>query len=130
VTGFSFLAAPLLGGVLGPSPDIVSFGLTSDATGGLQLSTTWPPGVPPATSLWLQMWIDAAAGPARLGGQQHRVGNHRPVARTIQPELSFPRPPVVLKRRTRSMGAFHDLTVLCGLAPIFPPELRQFSTQE
>jgi hypothetical protein len=61
--GLKELAVKLKGGVLSPEPDFLFGGLALDATGQLDLSGTWPAGVPAETSLWLQAWIAAAAGP-------------------------------------------------------------------
>jgi hypothetical protein len=62
VLGLSELSAPFKGGVLGPSPDLIVFGLLSDASGGLQLAAPWPV-LAPATTLWFQFWIEDAVGP-------------------------------------------------------------------
>ena len=62
VLGAEFVKQPLLGGVLGPSPQWL-LPLVADGAGELQLGGTWPAGLPPWYTLWMQAWILDAAGP-------------------------------------------------------------------
>lgn len=62
VLGFESLGAPLKGGTLVPTPDVI-FGLATDPFGGLDLATRWPPDFPPGLDLVLQVWITDPAGP-------------------------------------------------------------------
>ncbi|MBK6942142.1 MAG: hypothetical protein IPH13_18335 [Planctomycetes bacterium] len=55
---------PLLGGVLVPSPNLVVAGLPTGPTGALDLTGTWPVGVPNGASLYFQVWIVDAGGVA------------------------------------------------------------------
>lgn len=66
VVGLSELSAPFKGGLLVPSPDILISGLTTDAAGQLDLSSTWPTGLPPEVAIVLQHWITDALAPAGL----------------------------------------------------------------
>ena len=54
----------LLGGVLVPSPNLVVAGLPTGPTGALDLTGTWPVGVPNGASLYFQVWIVDAGGVA------------------------------------------------------------------
>lgn len=54
----------LLGGVLVPAPNLVIAGLPTGPTGALDLSGTWPAGVPNGASLYFQVWIVDAGGVA------------------------------------------------------------------
>jgi len=63
VLGFLNLGAPFKAGVLVPVPDVV-VPLFSDGLGGVFLAVTWPGGVPPGFSIYMQYWIPDAAGPA------------------------------------------------------------------
>ncbi|MFT7464746.1 MAG: hypothetical protein ACI9EF_003105 [Pseudohongiellaceae bacterium] len=62
IAGFSALNAPLKGGILVPTPDILIAGIPTDATGGWSLSSAWPPGVPTGFLTYWQTWIPDAAG--------------------------------------------------------------------
>ncbi|MHC5211465.1 MAG: FG-GAP repeat domain-containing protein [Planctomycetota bacterium] len=66
VVGFSALAAPFKGGVLGPSPDLLVSGLPTDAGGALALPFILPASAPPGLTLWMQAWISDAAASAGL----------------------------------------------------------------
>jgi chitin-binding protein len=66
IVGLSELNAAFKGGVLVPEPDILLLGLSTDATGALLLSATWPPGIPSGSTLFFQHWITDAAGPLGL----------------------------------------------------------------
>jgi hypothetical protein len=60
--GFSVLDAPLKGGVLVPSPDIV-LPVATDGAGGYSLLGSWPAGVPSHVPVWVQAWLADPAGP-------------------------------------------------------------------
>jgi len=60
--GFSRIDAPLYGGTLVPAPNIVVV-LPTGASGSINLSTTWPDGVPAGFSTYFQYWIQDPAGP-------------------------------------------------------------------
>ncbi len=62
VVGLSTLLAPFKGGVLLPNPDLI-VSLVTDGIGEVNLSATWPPGVPGDTSFFLQYWIEDLVGP-------------------------------------------------------------------
>ena len=66
VVGFSEVGAPLKGGVLVPSPDMLVTGFVTDGSGSLTLNAAWPTGVPPGFSVWLQQWIVDAGAPQGL----------------------------------------------------------------
>ena len=68
VLGADAAFAPLQGGVLVPSPDVVVGGLVTDAAGGLALSGHWPPGMAPGTALVLQAWFVDGTGSAATTG--------------------------------------------------------------
>jgi len=65
VIGFSELSLPFKGGLLVPSPDLL-IALPLDASGALQLQTSWPAGAPPATALYWQGWMPDAGAPLGL----------------------------------------------------------------
>jgi hypothetical protein len=62
VAGIAHIAAPIKGGVLGPSPDLVVFGLATDGAGLLDVTSPWPV-LPPATTVWFQEWVQDAGAP-------------------------------------------------------------------
>jgi hypothetical protein len=64
ITGFSGLFAPFKGGTLVPNPDLILGPFPTSGAGQLVLPGTWPTGVPEMLTLWFQMWIQDAAGPA------------------------------------------------------------------
>jgi hypothetical protein len=66
VVGFVELAAPFKGGVLGPSPDLLVFGLPTDAEGALALPFILPAAAPPGLTLWMQAWVSDPAASAGL----------------------------------------------------------------
>ena len=63
VAGFAPADTPLKGGLLVPSADVVVAGLLTDAAGGLVLEGRWPAGLPAGFAVWMQEWIEDAAGP-------------------------------------------------------------------
>jgi hypothetical protein len=64
IVGVSQLGLPFKGGVLIPSPDILIFGLSTNAHGTVSLSSTWPFGLPSGFMFLTQYWITDSAGPA------------------------------------------------------------------
>lgn len=62
IFGFSLISAPFKGGVLGPNPDAIFAGLPTGAQGVIQLTGTYPPGVPSGTTFYTQVWWTDAAG--------------------------------------------------------------------
>lgn len=63
VVGLSALEAPFKGGVLVPHLDALA-SLATNGSGAITLASTWPPGLPGGVKLWMQFWINDAAGPA------------------------------------------------------------------
>jgi hypothetical protein len=61
--GFQELGAPFKGGVFVPSPDVLVT-LPTGATGSIELSLTWPAGLPSGLQIFLQDWIADPAGPS------------------------------------------------------------------
>ena len=61
IAGLTAISAPFKGGTLVPAPDVVVFGLFTDAWGTLTLPAALPPGLPPGLSLFVQDWIDDPA---------------------------------------------------------------------
>jgi hypothetical protein len=61
VAGYGGLGLPFKGGTLGPQPDII-VGLPADAAGHVELTFIWPAFAPSGTSLFVQVWMDDAAG--------------------------------------------------------------------
>lgn len=57
VAGFSELAVPFQGGILGPSPDILVAGLPTSGLGGLEIPFALPASTPPGLKFWIQMWV-------------------------------------------------------------------------
>ncbi len=62
VIGTSAVFLPLKGGVLVPLPVALAPAVT-DAGGASSLSTTWPAGLPPGLTVYLQHWIVDASAP-------------------------------------------------------------------
>jgi virginiamycin B lyase len=56
VLGYSDLSIPFKGGTLVPFPDEL-IPIQLDNAGAIDLSGTWPPGIPPGISAWLQAWV-------------------------------------------------------------------------
>jgi hypothetical protein len=63
LAGASALGAPFKGGVLWPVPSLVIGPLLTSAAGGLQLSGSWPSGLPSGTGLWAQVWWTETGAP-------------------------------------------------------------------
>ena len=63
VIGASAINAPLLGGLLVPSLDVVLVGLPVGPSGGFIFAGTWPGGVPSGTSIHFQSWIPDPVAP-------------------------------------------------------------------
>jgi hypothetical protein len=64
--GFSALNLPVAGGTLIPNLDIVLADLPLDASGALALSGSWPVGLQPGTSVYLQAWFLDSGAPSGL----------------------------------------------------------------
>src|SRR5690606_36269059 len=64
--GFGAANLPFKGGVLAPDPGPprVLLATTTDATGSVDLATTWPVGVPSGFQTWTQCWFVDPAAPA------------------------------------------------------------------
>ena len=63
VIGLSELGAPLEGGTLVPALDLVVAGLPTGPNGELELTGTWPAGVPADTLIVMQHWVADPGGP-------------------------------------------------------------------
>jgi len=66
VIGLTAANAPFAGGILGPSMDLSVFGLVSNSVGELDVSFTWPAGLPIGMEAYYQYWFQDAAGVAGL----------------------------------------------------------------
>ena len=77
VAGLSALSATFKGGVLVPAPDILA-PLITDANGRVSLVGTWPLGVPTATTLFTQFWVQDAGGPAGYAASNAQLGTTPP----------------------------------------------------
>ena len=84
ILGLSEFDAAFRGGTLVPAPALI-VPLVTDAEGALSLSTTWPVGLPPGLSLWLQAWIPDAGGPQGWAASNAVVGGH---SLSLQPDAS------------------------------------------
>lgn len=62
VVGFGQENAPLLGGTLVPTPDVL-LPFHTNSNGKLNLFGDWPAGVPSGQPTYFQLWIEDAAGP-------------------------------------------------------------------
>ena len=74
VVGLAALNAPFKGGVLVPRPDLLVAGLATGALGALNLSGTFPAGVPSGTQMWLQVWLADPAGVAGFAASNALLG--------------------------------------------------------
>jgi hypothetical protein len=63
VLGFSSLFVPFKGGTLVPDADFLFFGLATDASGGHEITATWPASVASGFTFWVQHWLSDATGP-------------------------------------------------------------------
>lgn len=68
VIGLSHLSAPLYGGTLVPSVDLLVVGVPTDTVGQASLQGTWPAGVPSAFESYLQFWLPDATAPFGWAG--------------------------------------------------------------
>jgi len=66
VVGLSLLDAPFKGGTLVPDPDVLIGPLPIGPAGSLDLTATFPTGLPAGLMLWFQHWIVDPAGPKGL----------------------------------------------------------------
>jgi len=57
LVGLDWKGTPVAGGVIGPSIAFVIPGLVTDPQGAMQLSGSWPKGVPPGEQFVLQLWL-------------------------------------------------------------------------
>jgi len=66
IVGLSTLDAPFKGGTLVPALDLGGFPvpLPTGPLGEIAVNATWPAGIPAGVSLYVQEWIQDAAGPA------------------------------------------------------------------
>jgi len=62
VVGVSQANVPLKGGILIPSPTAL-VPVTTTIAGSLGLSSPWPAGIPPMTSIWYQIWVSDFGAP-------------------------------------------------------------------
>lgn len=62
LVGVAPASIPLLGGVLVPQPQLL-LPLVMDGEGRASLTSRWPVGLPPSTSLWSQAWTADPLGP-------------------------------------------------------------------
>ncbi len=63
IAGLSHQPTPLLGGTLGPTPDLFLPGLATDGAGKTLLAASMPAVVPPAVEVFLQAWVQTPSGP-------------------------------------------------------------------
>ncbi|MBK6941568.1 MAG: hypothetical protein IPH13_15430 [Planctomycetes bacterium] len=68
IAGLSRADLPFYGSLLVPTPTLVLTGLTTDATGKLVLSLTWPVGLPAGLKMYLQVWVVDAGAPFGVSG--------------------------------------------------------------
>lgn len=66
IVGLTAVNSPFLGGTLvpDPAPPGFVFALPTGPAGAIQISSTWPVGVPSGLKLYCQYWIADPAGPA------------------------------------------------------------------
>jgi hypothetical protein len=64
IGGFSVAGAPLLGGILVPTPDLLILNAaTVDGFGQASFSSHWPPGLPSGVKVYFQFWIRDPVAP-------------------------------------------------------------------
>jgi len=64
IAGFHAIHAPLLGGVLVPSPDVIIMSAAhTDSQGKATLTALWPPGLPGGQEIVFQMWLSDPLAP-------------------------------------------------------------------
>ncbi|MFT7462712.1 MAG: hypothetical protein ACI9EF_001054 [Pseudohongiellaceae bacterium] len=69
VAGLTLLQAPLKGGILVPSADLI-LNFPTTASGTLDFAFTWPLGIPAGVSTYYQVWLADAAGPVGFSASQ------------------------------------------------------------
>ena len=74
----SAITAPFKGGVLVPNPDVLLGALPVDGNGDIELSASWPPGVPPGLPLWMQAWVSDPSGPVGFTASNGIMGTTSP----------------------------------------------------
>ncbi len=67
--GTEYVGASFLGGVLGPLPTVFIPG-AADGAGGLVLASTWPAGLTPGLTIWVQAWTADPEAPQGYAGTQ------------------------------------------------------------
>ncbi len=70
VVGAQRIDAPLFGGVIVPSPDVLLQPLSTGPGGTWTFAGVWPAGIPAGTKLWFQAWIPDAASPQGYAASQ------------------------------------------------------------
>ncbi len=81
VVGASGLDAAFKGGVMVPNPDVIVPQLTS-AMGTVEISATWPAGIPVGTAAYFQWWVSDPGGPAGFAASNG--------LRATTPDVPFP----------------------------------------
>jgi hypothetical protein len=69
VIGLDILGVPFREGVMVPRLDVL-LPYVADAGGGIALASTWPSGLPPGTSIYVQSWATDSGGPAGFAASQ------------------------------------------------------------
>jgi hypothetical protein len=64
VVGLSQVNMPFHGGVMVPAPDTIVIGAATNASGGVELDSTWPDGIPAGVSVVMQFWVPDLGAPA------------------------------------------------------------------
>jgi hypothetical protein len=64
VVGLFAINVPFKGGTMVPKPNLIFFGLPTDATGGSVFASPFPPGAPARFTLVFQHWVTDAVAPA------------------------------------------------------------------
>jgi glyoxylase-like metal-dependent hydrolase (beta-lactamase superfamily II) len=77
VAGLSSLSAAFKGGVLVPAPQVLT-PLATDGTGHVGLAGQWPAGLPTATTLYAQFWVQDAGGPHGFAASNAQLGTTPP----------------------------------------------------
>jgi hypothetical protein len=78
VVGLSQLSAPFKGGVLGPFPLILLGPVTAAGDPMPLIDAKWPAGITPGLQLYMQAWIQDAAGPAGFAATDTLVATTPP----------------------------------------------------
>jgi hypothetical protein len=78
VVGLSTLSVPFKGGVLGPFPFLLLGPVTVAGNPMPLIDATWPSGIAPGLHLYMQAWIQDAAGPAGFSATDTLVATTPP----------------------------------------------------